>query len=180
MTSEQKEFQHLQAVFPANGFLAELVRKTLLHQTRPTPLQPVHEDAAEPQKIMCLSYIRVLSERIERVCTPLGVKAAFKPAKTLRQTLMNVKNCIPEEKEKEVVMSFPARSATYPTLGKRSKLESKNWGAQAGRERGGSEEWHSSSRPPIPTYHQLGRCQSEEKCEWILEEKYRINPHPTE
>ena len=31
------------------------------------------------------------------------------------------------------------------------------------------------------TYHQLGRCQSEEKCEWILEEeKYRSNSHPTE
>ena len=48
---------------PSNGFLAELVRKTLSHQTRPTPPQPVHEDLAEPQKIMCLPYIRGLSER---------------------------------------------------------------------------------------------------------------------
>ena len=40
-TSKQ-ECQHLQAVFQANGFLAELVRKTLSHQTHPTPPQPVH------------------------------------------------------------------------------------------------------------------------------------------
>ena len=36
-TSKQKEFQHLQAIFQASGLLAELVRKTLSHQTRTTP-----------------------------------------------------------------------------------------------------------------------------------------------
>ena len=36
-TSKQKEFQHLQTVFQANGFPAELVRKTLSHQTHLTP-----------------------------------------------------------------------------------------------------------------------------------------------
>ena len=117
MTSERKEFQHLQAVFPPNGFLAELVKKTLLHQTRPIPLQPVHEDPAEPQKIMYLPYICGLNERRERVCTPLGVKAAFKPTKTLRQTLMNVKNCIPEEKEKEVVYEFPCKECHLSYIG---------------------------------------------------------------
>ena len=65
-----------------------------------TPPQPVHEDPAEAQKIMCLPYIRGLSERIERICIPLGAKAAFKPTKTLRKTLMNIKNCIPEEKKR--------------------------------------------------------------------------------
>ena len=35
-------------------------------------------------------------------------QAAFKPAKTLRQTLMNVKNCIPEEKKRGWSMRFPA------------------------------------------------------------------------
>ena len=78
-TSEQKEFQHLQAVFQANGFPAELVRKTLSHQTRPTPPQPVHEDPTESRKIMCLPYIRGLSERIERICTPLGEKQPSNP-----------------------------------------------------------------------------------------------------
>ena len=102
-TSKQKEFQHLQAVFQANGIPAELVRKMLSHT------RPVLEDPAEPQKIMCLPYIRGLSERIERICTPLGAKAAFKPAKTLRQTLMNIKNCISEEKKRELVYEVPCK-----------------------------------------------------------------------
>ena len=34
--SKQQEFQHLQAVFQVNGFPADLVRKTLSHQTLPT------------------------------------------------------------------------------------------------------------------------------------------------
>ena len=93
-TSKQQEFQHLQAVFQVNDFPTELVRKTLSHKTRPTMPEPVHKGPAEPQKIMCLPYIRGLSERIERLCTPLGVKAAFKPMRTLRQTLMKVRNCI--------------------------------------------------------------------------------------
>ena len=37
-TSKQKVFQHLQAVFQANGFPAELVKKTLSHQTHLTHL----------------------------------------------------------------------------------------------------------------------------------------------
>ena len=37
------------------------------------------------------SYVRGLSERIEKVYRPLGVKAVFKPMQTLRQTLTKVK-----------------------------------------------------------------------------------------
>ena len=42
-----------------------------------------------------LAYL--LSEAMELVCIPLGVKEAFRPMKTWRQTLMKVKNYIPEE-----------------------------------------------------------------------------------
>ena len=53
-------------------------------------------------RIMCLPYVQELSEKLERVCTPLGVKAVFKPVRTLRQTLMRVKTRIPKErKERE-------------------------------------------------------------------------------
>ena len=137
-TSKQKEFQHPQAVFQANGFPAELVRKTLSHQTHPTPPQPVHEDPAESRKIMCLPYIRGLSERIERICTPLGVKAAFKPTKTLRQTVMNVKNCIREERKREVVYEVPCKECHLSYIG-----ETKCKHKQAVK-RGGPKEWHSS------------------------------------
>ena len=40
----------------------------------PSNPEPMHEGPAEPQRIICLPYIRGLSKRIERVCIPLGVK----------------------------------------------------------------------------------------------------------
>ena len=47
--SKQQEFQHHPAVFQANGFPADLVRRTLSHQTRSrTPPEAMHEDPAEP------------------------------------------------------------------------------------------------------------------------------------
>ena len=74
-TSKQKEIQRLQGVFQANGFPAELVRKTLLHQIHTTSPQPVYEYPVEPQKIICLPCICGLSERKERVSTTLSLKA---------------------------------------------------------------------------------------------------------
>ncbi len=36
------------------------------------------------------------------MCTPLGVRATFKPMKIMRQTLMKVKTRIPEEKKRKL------------------------------------------------------------------------------
>ena len=97
---KEPELQHLQHVFQANGFPKELVRKTLAPQP---PSVTSSGTSDEPPKILCVPYIRGLSEKLERVCTPLGVRAAFKPMRTLRQTLMQLKNQIPEEKRRSVV-----------------------------------------------------------------------------
>ena len=70
--------------------------------------------------------------------TPLGVKAAFKPMKTLRQTLMKVRNCILEEKKREVVNEVPYKECHQTYI----HPESKSWGAQTGSETRGPEEWH--------------------------------------
>ena len=57
----------------------------------------------EPSKTFCTPYIRGLSEKLEKICNALGINTAFKPAQTLRQTLMEVKIHVPEEKRKGVV-----------------------------------------------------------------------------
>ena len=41
--------------------------------------------------------------------SPIGVKAVFKPARTLRQTLMRVKTRIPEERKRGVVYEVPCK-----------------------------------------------------------------------
>ena len=71
---------------------------------------------------------------------PTRVKAAFKPTKTLRQTLMNVKNCIPEERKREVVYEVPYKECHLSYIG-----ETKRTLRVRGSEMGGPEECHNSS-----------------------------------
>ena len=68
-TWKEPELQHLQHIFQANGFPKELVRKTLAHQP---PSVTSSGTSDEPPKILCVPYIRGLSEKLERVCTPLS------------------------------------------------------------------------------------------------------------
>ena len=70
----------------------------------PPPSEPVSED---PLSIMCLPYVQGLSKKLERICSPLGVKAVFKPARILRRTLMRVKTRISEEWKRGVVYEVP-------------------------------------------------------------------------
>ena len=42
--------------------------------------------------MLCTLYIRGLSEKIKKVCVPLGVNLVFKPMRTLRQDLVKVKS----------------------------------------------------------------------------------------
>ena len=80
----------------------------------PPPSEPASED---PPKTMCLPYIQGLSEKLERVCTSLGVKAVFKPVRTLRQILMQVKTRIPEERKRGVVYEVPCKECHQTYIG---------------------------------------------------------------
>ena len=65
----------------------------------------------------CVLYVRGLSEKLERVCTLLRVRAAFKPMRTLRQPLMKLKDCIPEEKKRSVVYEVPCKDCGKTYIG---------------------------------------------------------------
>ena len=92
-TFKESEIQHLQDAFCVNGLPEDLVNPFPQPPSEPPP------PGTEPPKILCQPYVRGLSERLDRVCTPLGVKVAFTPMRTL----VNVKTPIPEEKKKGVV-----------------------------------------------------------------------------
>ena len=106
--------RRLKEVFEANGFPEDLVRKTLARQPAPAPPPAPRE---EPSKILCTPYIRGLSEKLEKVCKPLGISTAFKPVKTLRQTLMKVKTHVPEEKRKGVVYEVLCKECSKTYVG---------------------------------------------------------------
>ena len=64
------------------------------------------EGEKKHKQILCLPYVRGLSEKIERECRaiePEKLKLDFCPLRTMRQTLVQVKNKIPPEKKKGVV-----------------------------------------------------------------------------
>ena len=98
-TKMQQKMDHLNQVFQVNGFPENLVKKTLTTHPPPLPETSEPEQQDETPKILCTPYIKGLSEKIAKVCGPLGVKHVFRPKKTLKRELMQVKNRTPEQKQ---------------------------------------------------------------------------------
>ena len=87
--------------------------------TNPPPLletsEPEQLDKAP--KILYTPYIKGLSEKIAKVCVPLGVKLVFRPKKTLKRELMQVKNRTPEQKQTGVVYEIPCKDCPEVYVG---------------------------------------------------------------
>ena len=118
-TEKKPELRRLNEVFQANGFPVNLVRKTLTSHPAPV-IQP--EPRQEPTKTLCTPYIRGLSEKLERVCTSLGVRATFRPMRTLRQTLMKVKTRVAKEKKRGVVYEVPCKECSKTYIGETKRM----------------------------------------------------------
>ena len=77
----------------------------------------VKEEETDDSKvqIMCIPYMKGISEKIEKTCKAMNattnVKVVFKPHRTMRQMLMKVKNPVPAEK-KGVVYEIPCQDCT--------------------------------------------------------------------
>ena len=70
-------------------------------------------------KPLFMPYVQGITEKIERVCHPLGVKVICSSRGKLRETLVKVKEPIPELKRKGVVYEVPCNCRR--TLEKRLK-----------------------------------------------------------
>ena len=103
-SKKEEELVHLSQVFQANGFPKQLVQKILV---APPSVSSTPSVTEENLRVLCTPYVKGLSERIEKICTPLGVRPVFKPARTLRQILTKVKTRIPQEKQTGVVYEIP-------------------------------------------------------------------------
>jgi dTDP-4-amino-4,6-dideoxygalactose transaminase len=98
--NRKEELNHLKKEFRSNGYPRKLLDRTLNQPPAPQPSQqqPSLSDstAVEPkQKILCLPYIKGLSEEIQRLCRGLSVKTCFKSRNTLRELLTKVKIPLP-------------------------------------------------------------------------------------
>ena len=116
--SIQQEILHLGKTFQANSY-PERVLDPILNRNTPQPPQPTAEESTET-KILCLPYVRGVTEKIERVCRSIktvNLKLVTKPHRTIRQTLINVKNRVPEEKRTGVVYEVPCRDCDHVYIG---------------------------------------------------------------
>ena len=104
----------------ANGYPKRLMEHTLRHHTTRNQLtRRTQQDTTSEsnKKLLFLPYIRGVSEKIERICFPLGVKVISKSRDTLRQSLMKVKATRPEEKQRGVVYEVPYRDCNSVYVG---------------------------------------------------------------
>ena len=64
-----------------------------------------------------LLYIRHLSETIRRILAPLGICTCFRPHRTLRQTLVRLKDRTPLQQRAGVVYRIPCGSCSKVYIG---------------------------------------------------------------
>ena len=125
-TTKSQEIEHLKQVFRANGFPESSLKKILdgpIRRDTPTPTPTTVEE--ERQKVIFLPYVHGLSQKIENICRRLGIKTIFKSSNTLRQSLVHVKNSIPEEKKKGVVYEVPCMDCEQVPIGETGRTMQK-------------------------------------------------------
>ena len=62
-------------------------------------------------------YVRGLSEKVERILAPLGIRSIFTSARTLKRTLMKVKSRLPDDKRRGVVYQIPCNDCDHVYTG---------------------------------------------------------------
>ena len=116
------ETRHIRQALINNGY----PRGVLQHHATPAPTRPADDLSRGP--VITLPYVRGLSEAVQRVLTPLGLRVSFRPNTTLKQLLVRPKDGTPTEELAGVVYQVPCASCpasyvgqTGRCLGKRMK-----------------------------------------------------------
>ena len=102
--SLQRELEHIRTTFIANGYPEGLVRRTLKKKKRRND-----DLIKEGERVLCLPYIKGLSETLQRVCRPLEVRIRHKATNTLHSLLTRIKTPLPETQKTGVIYEIPCR-----------------------------------------------------------------------
>ena len=95
-----------------NRYPKHLMGRTLRHKPKSLPAQQDKNiigniRGGRTQEEAVLSYVRGVSEKIERLCHPLAVEVVCKSQNILRQTLMKVEAAKPDKLKKGVMYEVP-------------------------------------------------------------------------
>ena len=108
------QIQHLRQVFRANGYLEPVVKNNL--RGRPTPSNTIMESEMPP-KLLHLPYVKGVSEQIEKMCRPLGVKTVMKTVDTHRSRVVKAKQAMPNSTKKGVIYIIPCKDCPCVYIG---------------------------------------------------------------
>ena len=107
----------------------------------------------ESKKLLILPYVKDVSEKIERIAVPLGVKTVFRSGNTLRQTLVDVKNRTPHETKKGVVYEVPCADCGHVYIGEtgwtlKKRLKEHDYAVRRGDPKNGTavHAWENDHR----------------------------------
>ena len=106
----KEELNHLSRVFQANGYPHAVTAGVLSKKLR-APTATSTEDDGE--KLLVLSYVNGLSEKVCLVCRPLNIKTAFRSSSTFRSLLTHVKAPTLPKEQKCVCTMPPASVAQF-------------------------------------------------------------------
>ena len=123
--------QHLEKTFGANSYPDSVLDPILKGKptNTPQPAQPTKEGSPE-KKILCLPYVRGVTEKIDRVCRNIktvNLKLITKPHRTIRQTLVNVKNRVQRRRRLEWSTRFPAMTVTMSMWLRQEEPSRSDW-----------------------------------------------------
>ena len=102
--SPQRELEHIRTTFIANGYPEGIVRRILKKKRRRND-----DLTKEGERVLCLPYIKGLSETLQRVCRPLKVRIRHKATNTLRSILTRIKIPLPETQKTGVIYEIPCK-----------------------------------------------------------------------
>ena len=87
----------------SNGYPTALVKKNW----HPTPHSTPPLELNTPKAVVVIPYVKHLSESIRRILSPLKIRTCFRPHRTLRQALVNLKARVPFQQKAGVIYRIP-------------------------------------------------------------------------
>ena len=111
--NRDKEKQHIAEALNNNGYSSRHVNENRWPRSSPHPSSS--EDP--PKATVVIPYIRHLSESIRRILTPLKVRTCFQPHRTLKQTLVSLKDHIFRSQQAGVVYRIPCGNCEKVYIG---------------------------------------------------------------
>ena len=118
MPDRDAEKKHITQVLNSNGYPTRMIKR---NWQAPLAHRPA-SSLVMPRAMVVISYVRHVSESIRQILTPLEIRTCCRPHRTLRQTLVNLKDRIPLQQRAGVVYRIPCGTCPRVYVGQTCRM----------------------------------------------------------